>query len=58
MIKNEEAISILNNLIEVSEDGEEGFLNAAYSVEDTKLQACLLRRLLEIKHSGIELQGW
>lgn len=57
MIKNEEAISILNNLIEISKDGEEGFLKAADSVDDTKLQAYLLRRSLEVKHSAIELQG-
>ena len=57
MIKNEEAISILNNLIEISKDGEEGFLKAAGSVDDTKLQAYLLRRSLEVKHSAIELQG-
>lgn len=57
MIKNEEAISILNNLIEISKDGEEGFLKAADSVDDTKLQTYLLRRSLEVKHSAIELQG-
>lgn len=57
MIKNEEAISILNNLIEISKDGEEGVLKAADSIDDSKLQAYLLRRSLEVKHSAIELQG-
>lgn len=57
MINNDEAISVLNGLIEVSKDGEEGFLQSSQSVDDPKLKAYFLHRSHEVKQSVYELQA-
>ena len=57
MIDNDEAISVLNDLIEVSKDGEQGFLQSSQSVDDPKLKAYFLHRSHEVKQSVYELQA-
>ena len=57
MLNNDETISTLNNLIEISKDGEEGFLKASESVDDPQLKAFFLDRSKEVKDSVLELQG-
>jgi len=57
MINNDEAISVLNGLIEVSIDGEEGFLQSSQAVDDPKLKAYFLHRSHEVKQSVYELQA-
>ncbi|WP_047541903.1 PA2169 family four-helix-bundle protein [Methylotenera versatilis] len=56
-MNNDEAISVLNGLIEVSKDGEEGFLQSSQSVDDPKLKAYFLHRSHEVKQSVYELQA-
>jgi len=53
---NEEIISTLNDLIEVSKDGEEGFRSSAENVDDPHLKAFFLRRSQEVATSVQELQ--
>lgn len=53
---NEEIISTLNDLIEVSKDGEEGFRSSAENVDDPQLKAFFLRRSQEVATSVQELQ--
>ena len=57
MIDNDEAISVLNDLIEVSKDGEQGFLQSSENVDDPKLKAYFLHRSHEVKQSVYELQA-
>lgn len=57
MINNDEAISVLNDLIEVSKDGEQGFLQSSESVDDAKLKAYFLHRSHEVKQGVYELQA-
>ncbi len=57
MLTNEEAISMLNGLIEVSKDGEEGFLKSAEIVDNLTLQRVFLRRSQEVKQAVLELQN-
>lgn len=56
MADNDEIISILNDLIEVSKDGEEGFRTSAEQVEDPQLKAFFLSRSQEVATSVQELQ--
>jgi uncharacterized protein (TIGR02284 family) len=56
MMSNDEAISILNGLIEISKDGEEGFLQSSEIVDDPAIQRFFLRRSNEVKQSVLELQ--
>lgn len=56
MMNDNDAVSTLNHLIEISKDGEQGFLKSAESVDDPKLKAFFLRRSKEVKESVIELQ--
>ncbi|HYN54277.1 MAG TPA: PA2169 family four-helix-bundle protein [Methylotenera sp.] len=56
MLNNEDTISTLNNLIEISKDGEEGFRKAAESVDDPQLKTFFLDRSKEVKESVFELQ--
>lgn len=56
MEDNDEIISTLNDLIEVSKDGEEGFRSSAENVDDPKLKAFFLRRSQEVAASVQELQ--
>ena len=53
---NKEIISTLNDLIEVSKDGEEGFRSSAENVDDPQLKAFFLRRSQEVAASVQELQ--
>ncbi len=57
MMNNDDAISTLNDLIEISKDGEEGFLQSSKSVNDPKLKAYFLHRSHEVKQSVYELQA-
>lgn len=50
-------ISILNDLIEVSKDGEQGFLKAAEDVKATQLKSVFLACAEDISHSVAELQS-
>jgi uncharacterized protein (TIGR02284 family) len=56
MEDNDDIISTLNDLIEVSKDGEEGFRSSAENVDDTQLKAFFLRRSQEVAASVQELQ--
>ena len=57
MLSNEESVSVLNDLIEISKDGEEGFLKSAEDITDEKIKAYLIRKSAEVKRSIFELQG-
>lgn len=56
MADNDDIISILNDLIEVSKDGEEGFRSSAENVDDPQLKAYFMRRSQEVASSVPELQ--
>lgn len=56
MADNNEIISTLNDLIEVSKDGEEGFRSSAQNVDDPQLKTFFLRRSKEVATSVQELQ--
>lgn len=56
MADNNEIISTLNDLIEVSKDGEEGFRSSAKNVDDPQLKTFFLRRSKEVATSVQELQ--
>ncbi|APC90875.1 MULTISPECIES: PA2169 family four-helix-bundle protein [Francisella] len=51
-------INILNNLIEVSRDGENGFRTSANNVSDQKLKTILLKRAEGCKEAVKELQKY
>lgn len=53
---NKEIIDTLNNLIEISKDGEEGFRTAAENVTDQGLKSTLLGRAEGCKKAVLELQ--
>lgn len=57
MVDNNDVIAILNELIETSKDGEEGFRSSAENVEDARLKEFFLRRSQEIGESVRELQA-
>lgn len=56
MEDNDDIIDILNDLIEVSKDGEEGFRSSAENVDDPKLKAFFMSRSQEVAASVQELQ--
>lgn len=56
MMSNDDAISTLNDLIEISKDGEEGFLKSSETVDDPQLKTFFYRRSQEVKESVLELQ--
>ncbi|MBF4990198.1 PA2169 family four-helix-bundle protein [Methylophilus sp. QUAN] len=56
MADNDEIISTLNDLIEVSKDGEEGFRSSAEHVDEPQLKTFFLRRSHEVATSVKELQ--
>lgn len=56
MMSNDEAISTLNDLIEISKDGEQGFLKSSETVDDPQLKTFFYRRSQEVKESVLELQ--
>lgn len=57
MLTNEDTVSVLNHLIEISKDGEEGYLKSAEDIESQKLKSYLLRRSADVKQSVLELQN-
>lgn len=56
MVDNNDVIAIVNELIETSKDGEEGFRSCAKNVEDGRLKDFFLRRSQEVGESVRELQ--
>ena len=57
MLNNQDTVSIINNLIEISKDGEEGFLKSAQDVDNEQTKAYLVHRSNQIKQSVFELQN-
>lgn len=57
MVDNNDVIAILNELIEISKDGEEGFRSSAEHVQDVRLRDFFLRRSKEVGDSVRELQA-
>jgi uncharacterized protein (TIGR02284 family) len=49
-------VSVLNDLIETSKDGEKGFRAAAEDTKDSELQAVFLRRAQDCATSAVDLQ--
>lgn len=56
MADNDDIIATLNDLIEVSKDGEEGFRSSAAHVDESQLKTFFLRRSHEVATSVQELQ--
>lgn len=56
MVGNDDVIAILNELIETSKDGEEGFRTSAKNADDARLRDFFLRRSKEVSSSVRELQ--
>ena len=54
MVNN--VISVLNDLIETSKDGEKGFRAAAEDTKDSEMQAVFLRRAQDCATSAADLQ--
>ncbi|WP_122665385.1 PA2169 family four-helix-bundle protein [Pseudomonas viridiflava] len=54
---NKESISLLNDLIETSKDGEKGFQTSAEDIKNPAIKAFFLSRSAEIKTSVAELQA-
>lgn len=54
---NKEAISVLNDLIETSIDGEKGFHTSAEDIKNPEIQAYFLSRSSECKTAVAELQA-
>lgn len=54
---NKESISLLNDLIETSKDGEKGFQTSAEDIKNPAIKAYFLSRSAEIKTSVAELQA-
>ncbi|BBP84201.1 MULTISPECIES: PA2169 family four-helix-bundle protein [unclassified Pseudomonas] len=53
---NHKAISVLNDLIETSKDGEKGFLECAEDVKNPQLKATFTQRAQECARAAAELQ--
>ncbi|WP_324832922.1 ferritin-like domain-containing protein [Pseudomonas saxonica] len=54
---NKEAISILNDLIETSKDGQEGFKSCAEDVKDVQLKTFFAKRSTDCATAAAELQA-
>ncbi|MET0612881.1 MAG: PA2169 family four-helix-bundle protein [Pseudomonas caspiana] len=54
---NKESISLLNDLIETSKDGEKGFQTSAEDIKNPAIKAYFLSRSAEIKTSVAEWQA-
>src|SRR5450830_95763 len=54
---NKEAVSILNDLIEVSKDGQKGFQTCAEDIKNPELKALFVHRASECATSAAELQA-
>lgn len=57
MINNEDSIPVINHLIEISRDGQDGFFKASEEIENQELKQYLLRKSEQVKQSVIELQN-
>nr|WP_314574633.1 PA2169 family four-helix-bundle protein [uncultured Pseudomonas sp.] len=53
---NKDAVSVLNDLIETSKDGEKGFHTAAEDIKNPEIKAYFLSRSSECKTAVAELQ--
>ncbi|MCY1391964.1 hypothetical protein D3C76_899430 [compost metagenome] len=54
---NKEAVSVLNELIEVSKDGEEGFRTCAQDIKHPELKALFIKHSQECASAAAELQS-
>ncbi|WP_166360154.1 PA2169 family four-helix-bundle protein [Pseudomonas akapageensis] len=54
---NKEAVSVLNDLIEVSKDGEEGFRTCAEDIKNPELKSLFIKRSQECSTAAAELQA-
>ncbi|MGE8096412.1 ferritin-like domain-containing protein [Pseudomonas fluorescens] len=54
---NKEAISVLNDLIETSKDGQEGFKTCAQDIKQPELKALFVKRAADCAAAVAELQG-
>ncbi len=54
---SKEVINVLNDLIETSKDGEEGFKECAENVEGSQLKTLLMDRAKGCRTAASELQG-
>ena len=54
---NKEAISVLNHLIEVSKDGQEGFKTCAEDIKNPELKALFVKRSSECASAAAQLQA-
>ena len=54
---NKEAISILNDLIETSKDGQEGFKSCAEDIKHPELKALFAKRSADCAAAAVELQA-
>ena len=54
---NKEAISILNDLIETSKDGQEGFKSCAEDIKHPELKALFAKRSADCAAAAAELQA-
>ncbi len=53
---NKEAISVLNHLIEVSKDGQEGFKTCSEDIKNPELKALFVKLASECEAAAVELQ--
>ena len=53
---SDKVTSVLNDLIETSKDGEEGFRAAAEDTENEQLKAIFLRRAEDCRRGAVDLQ--
>jgi uncharacterized protein (TIGR02284 family) len=54
---NKEAISVLNDLIETSKDGQEGFKTCAEDIKNPELKALFVKRSADCGTAATELQA-
>ena len=57
MLNNEDSISVINHLIEISIDGEDGYVKASEEIDNQQLKQYLLRKSDQVKESVNELQS-
>ena len=55
--QNKEAISVLNDLIETSKDGQEGFKSCAEDIKHPELKALFVKRSADCATAAAELQA-
>lgn len=56
-MENKEVVSVLNDLIETSKDGEKGFRECAEDVKDARLKAFFTERSQQCAAAATELQA-